>query len=141
VGAFEIIGVPAANEDLAQDEAGRHKFLGYIVRFGPWTQYHSGDTLWYGGMVDHLRPYAIDLAILPINGRAPERRVAGNLNGQEAAELACRIGARLVVPCHYEMFEFNTAAPDTFIATAQKLGQPYQVLRAGERWQSTAMAA
>ena len=46
---------------------------------------------------------------LPINGRAPERRVAGNLSGAEAARLAKSIGARLVIPCHYEMFEFNTA--------------------------------
>jgi hypothetical protein len=34
------------------------------------------------------------------------------------------------------MFEFNTAAPEEFVATAGQLGQPYRVLRAGERWSS-----
>jgi hypothetical protein len=32
------------------------------------------------------------------------------------------------------MFEFNTATPDEFVETATRIGQPYQLLRAGERW-------
>ena len=78
----------------------------------------------------------MDLALLPINGRAPERRVPGNFTGPEAARLAHDIGARLVVPCHYDMFEFNTASPEAFVAEARRLGQPHRVLRAGERWTS-----
>jgi L-ascorbate metabolism protein UlaG (beta-lactamase superfamily) len=50
--------------------------------------------------------------------------------------LAKEIGARLVIPCHFEMFEFNTAAPDEFTSTAAAIGQPYRVLRCGERWSS-----
>jgi L-ascorbate metabolism protein UlaG (beta-lactamase superfamily) len=92
-------------------------------------------------MADRLRPFAVDVAILPINGRAPERRVAGNLNGPEAAKLAKAIGARLVIPCHYEMFEFNTADPAEFIRTAESIGQPYHVLRCGERWESADLRA
>jgi len=85
-------------------------------------------------MVDRLRKWAVDVALLPINGRAPERQVAGNLDGREAATLAREIGARLVIPCHYEMFEFNTAAPDEFVVECRRLEQPSTVLRAGERW-------
>ena len=62
--------------------------MGYVVRFGRWTVYHSGDTVLYDGMVERLGAERIDVALLPINGRAPERRVAGNLNGPEAAALA-----------------------------------------------------
>ena len=80
-----------------------------------------------------VRPFAVDVALLPINGRAPERRVAGNLDGPEAARLARDVGARLAVPCHYEMFTFNTAPPDAFLAACAALGQPCRVLRAGER--------
>jgi L-ascorbate metabolism protein UlaG (beta-lactamase superfamily) len=83
--------------------------------------------------VERLRPFAVDLALLPINGRAPERRVPGNFTGPEAARLAHAIGARLVVPCHYEMFEFNTASPDAFRVEAGRLGQACRILRAGER--------
>lgn len=141
VRGFELTGVPAAHEALETDEAGRHRFLGYLVRFGPWTLYHSGDTVWYEGMEEILRPWRIDLALLPINGRSPERRVPGNLNGREAALLGRRIGARLVIPCHYQMFEFNTASPEEFAAEARALGQPYRLLRAGERWSSLQLTA
>ncbi len=133
---FEIIGVAAAHEQVERDEQGRCLYLGYLVRFGPWTLYHSGDTVLYKGMVERLRPHTPDVALLPINGSAPERRVAGNLDGREAAQLAREIGARLVIPCHYEMFSFNTASPDLFSAEAQRLGQPYRVLRCGERFSS-----
>ena len=55
---------------------------------------------------------------------------------REAAHLARDIDARLVIPCHYEMFEFNTATPEEFVAACGRLGQPHRVLRAGERWSS-----
>ena len=60
----------------------------------------------------------------------------GNLSGPEAAQLGKDIGARTVIPCHFEMFEFNTASPDEFVAECRRLGQPCQVLRCGERWDS-----
>ena len=133
VGDFEFTGIAAAHEELETDAQGRHRFLGYVVRCGPWTVYHSGDTVDYGGLVERLRPFNVDLAILPINGSRPERRVAGNLNGSEAAGLARAINAKLAVPCHYEMFTFNSEPPDEFMAAAAALGQPVRVLRAGER--------
>jgi L-ascorbate metabolism protein UlaG (beta-lactamase superfamily) len=132
VGPYQFAAVPACHEEVSPE------FLGYIVEFGPWRIYHSGDTLLYEGMVERLRPFAVDVALLPINGHVPARRVAGNLNGPEAARLAKAIGARLVVPCHYEMFEFNTADPTEFVRTAESIGQPFHVLRCGERWESAA---
>jgi len=133
-GAFTFTAVPAAHEALELDAQGRHRYLGFVVRCGPWTIYHSGDTVRYDGMAETLRPFGVDVALLPINGRAPERRVAGNLDGREAAELAHAIGAGVVIPCHYDMFAFNTAPPDRFVATCAALGQPCHVLRNGERW-------
>ena len=136
---FYLHAVPAAHETVERDDQERCKFLGYLISFGDWTVYHSGDTVPYGSMVERLSKFSIDVAILPINGRAPERRVAGNLWGREAAELARQISARRVIPCHFEMFEFNTATPDEFAATCESIGQPYDVLRCGERWSSSSL--
>jgi L-ascorbate metabolism protein UlaG (beta-lactamase superfamily) len=140
LGPFQITAVPAAHEELARDGNGRARYLGYVVNcLQPhsgakvWTIYHSGDTVLYPGMVETLAGAGIDVALLPINGRAPARRVAGNLDGREAAELAHHIGAHLVVPCHYDMFTFNTATPDLFVATCEAIGQRYTVLEQGER--------
>lgn len=130
---FALTPVPAAHETLERDARGRLIYLGFVLHAGPFRIYHSGDTLLFEGMEALLRPMQVDLALLPINGRAPERRVAGNLRGGEAARLAHDIGARLVVPCHYEMFEFNTASPDEFVAACDALGQNHRVLGQGER--------
>ncbi|MGD9636041.1 MAG: MBL fold metallo-hydrolase [Pirellulales bacterium] len=132
IGGLEIAAIPAAHNEIDRDAEGRCRYLGYIVRCGDWTIYHSGDTLRYPGMAELLQPFAVDIALLPINGNRPERRVAGNLFGDEAAQLAHDIGARLVVPCHYEMFAFNTEPPDLFVQTCERLGQPHRVLRCGE---------
>jgi len=138
---FEIHAVPAAHEALDRDEYGRHKYLGYVVKFGPWTIYHSGDTVIYDGMEMLLHQWSIDLALLPINGSRPERRVSGNMWGREAAKLAKDIGAGCVIPCHYEMFEFNTESPAAFVEACEAFGQDYKVLKAGERWTSPSAAA
>ena len=139
VAGFTIHAVPAAHNELETDRAGCHKYLGYVVQAGPWTIYHSGDTLRYEGMLEWLRRWPIDIAILPINGNLPERKVAGNLNGTEAATLARDIDAQVVIPCHYEMFEFNTASPEEFITKARALEQPCKVLRAGEHWETSTL--
>jgi L-ascorbate metabolism protein UlaG (beta-lactamase superfamily) len=127
---FRITAVPAAHEDVSPE------YHGYLVQFGHWTIYHSGDTLLYEGMARRLSEFRIDAALLPINGRAPERRVAGNLNAREAAQLGRDIGARTVIPCHYQMFMFNTADPAEFAEAARAIGQPCHILRCGERWES-----
>ena len=138
VAGFEFHGIAAAHNELECDAAGHHKFVGYIIRANGWTLYHSGDTLSYSGLAEKLRRFAIDVAFLPINGNRPERRVAGNLDGREAAHLAHDAGARWVVPCHYDMFDFNTASPDEFIAECKRLGQAHRVMRAGEGWRVSA---
>jgi L-ascorbate metabolism protein UlaG (beta-lactamase superfamily) len=132
LGLFTLHGVPAAHNELERDDRGNCRFMGYILEFGPWKIYHSGDTLWYPGMVETLKPFQVDIALLPINGNDPARGVAGNLNAQEAVELGLAIDAKLVIPHHYDLFAFNTADPQTFIDHAEKMGQPYKVLALGE---------
>jgi len=133
IDVFRITAVPAAHDEVAPN------CMGFVVRFGHWTVYHSGDTRLYPGMAERLKPFGIDVALLPINGAHPERRVAGNLDPQEAAQLSRDIGAACTIPCHYEMFSFNTADPRDFAAAADRIGQRYAILRCGERWSSQSL--
>ncbi|MDB5275740.1 MAG: hypothetical protein JWR61_695 [Ferruginibacter sp.] len=135
---FTFYGIPAKHNEIERDENGNLKFMGYIIEFGPYKIYHSGDTLWFDCMIDLLKPYNVDLAMLPINGNKPERKVAGNLDCTEAANLAKAINAKCVVPCHYDMFSFNTADVNDFIEAAEKINQPYKVLKGGEQFSSNA---
>jgi L-ascorbate metabolism protein UlaG (beta-lactamase superfamily) len=135
VGEFAITAVASAHEEVDRDALERCRYLGYVIRCGPWTIYHSGDTVFYERMVSKLAIHSIDIALLPINGRLPGRGVPGNLDAIEAVRLARQIRARIVIPCHYEMFEFNTVRPDEFVRQARQMAQPYKVLRCGERWE------
>lgn len=136
VGDFRFHGLPAKHNAIERDEQGRCKFMGYVISFGPWCIYHSGDTLWFDEMVPLLKPFGVDVALLPINGNDPARGVAGNLDAREAATLAKRIGAKTVVPCHYDMFTFNTADPADFVREAGEMNQAHCVLKPGERFDS-----
>ncbi len=132
VDGFLFHGIPAKHNEIERDARGNCRFMGYVIEFGEYAIYHSGDTLWFEGMAALLKPYQIDVAILPINGDDPARKVAGNLNAKESVALGKAIGAKLVVPCHYDMFAFNTADVNEFIEEAEKTGQGYKVLRGGE---------
>jgi L-ascorbate metabolism protein UlaG (beta-lactamase superfamily) len=133
IGPFTFNAIPSAHESLETDESNEHKFIGYVIEVGGKTIYHSGDCCIYDGLEERLKRWRIDLAMLPINGQDPARGVAGNFTSEEAAKLGKDIGAGVVIPCHYEMFEFNTVSPQTFVAAADTIGCPYQLLKAGKR--------
>src|SRR5688500_1255328 len=54
---FIFHGIPSAHNELERDENGRCKFMGYVVQFGNFSVYHSGDTLWYDGLEKQLKPF------------------------------------------------------------------------------------
>lgn len=129
---FKFTGIPAAHNLVERNEKGECKFMGFVVEFGNFSVYHSGDTLLFEGLEDILKSFQVDIAFLPINGNKPERKVAGNLNAEEAAALGKEIGAKLIVPHHYHMFEFNTAEPALFASHCDSLGMNYKVMELGE---------
>jgi len=125
-------GITAAHNTVDRDEAGNCKFMGFVATIGDLTLYHSGDTLIHEGLAESLKPFAPDIAFLPINGNKPERRVAGNLDGREAADLGRAIKAGLVIPHHFDLFDFNTADPAFFEEECHKVDQTHRTLNNGE---------
>ncbi len=133
VDGFTFHGIPAKHNEIDRDENDNCKYMGYVIEFGQYKIYHSGDTLWFDEMVDLLKPFNVDVALLPINGNKPERKVAGNLDCKEAVALGKAINAKVVIPCHYDMFEFNTADVNDFVKEAEHTRQRYKVLGGGGR--------
>lgn len=128
---FYIEAIPAAHNTIERDDTGRCRFLGYLITVGPYRIYHSGDTLYYEEMEEKIRSFSPHVAILPINGNLPERKVAGNLNAKEAIDLSKKCAIPYVIPCHYDLFDFNTADINDFIAIAKSAGQAYLILNLG----------
>ena len=99
------------------------RFLGYVVDAGDVRLYHAGDTIAFPGMEAMLRELTVDVAMLPINGRDPEREargIVGNLTEREAAWLAKQIGAGVVLPMHYDLFERNRGYPDHLVQSVER---------------------
>lgn len=102
---------------------GAIRFLGYVVDIDGVRLYHAGDTIHYDGMESSLRALAIDVVMLPINGRDEEREargIVGNLTEIEAASLADEIGASVLVPMHHDLFAWNRGWPAHVIEAVER---------------------
>lgn len=124
------------------DEQGRDRAVGYVVVVNDVRVYHSGDTVYWPGLVERLQELEIDIALLPINGRDWMREregIVGNLTAPEAAELAWQAGIELIVPCHYDGIVGNTVDPGGFASylTRRHPTQAFKLLQQGEELRYT----
>jgi L-ascorbate metabolism protein UlaG (beta-lactamase superfamily) len=101
-----------------RDEKGDLTCLGYVIKGGGLSVYHSGDTWAVPGLVAALKKLGpLDMAFLPINGTDWERTAEnciGNMGALDAAKLAMAVPIDLVIPSHYNLFANNTENPALF---------------------------
>lgn len=112
---YRITALPAAHEELTEDEYGQNLFLGYVIEIGGLRIYHSGDCAPYPGQRETVAALNVDLALLPVNGRDAHRKthgVPGNLTLDESLALVRGAGVPALVCHHWGMFAFNTADPE-----------------------------
>lgn len=108
-----------------------HPYLGYSVDLNGSRLYHAGDSLDYPELAGSLHDLAIDVALLPINGRDSGREeldIVGNMTAEEAADLAARSGVGAVVPMHYGMFANNPGSVREFRERMHDLAPGVEVL-------------
>jgi L-ascorbate metabolism protein UlaG (beta-lactamase superfamily) len=111
VAGIAIHPIPSAHEELSLDDHGRLAALGFVIELGALAIYHPGDCAPYPGLADNLSRFAVDLALLPVNGRDAERAAAGilgNFSLDEAVALAEDRGFGAAIGHHFGMFDFNT---------------------------------
>jgi L-ascorbate 6-phosphate lactonase len=114
----------AVSADQGYSDGGG-RFVGYLVTLGGYAVYHAGDTIVTPGLLAALAGKQVDVALLPVNGRdyfREEQGIAGNLNTREAVDLARRLGAHTLVPCHWDGFARNTEAPGRVVDYAAAEG-------------------
>lgn len=100
ISGIRFSGIASAHETVERDEHVRAKYLGYVLEFGGWTIYHNDDTVRYEGMAEKLRSFRTDVALPPINGRVPEKRVPGNLFGRAwAKDMDAKLVVRAISKC------------------------------------------
>ena len=81
--------------------------FGLIIRANGKTVYISSDTL-YDEKLFEIAQYKPDVTFICINGKL------GNMNVEEAVITAKKIGAKVNIPNHYDMFASNSENPELF---------------------------
>ncbi len=124
---------------LPPERRGTERFIGFVLECDGFTIYHAGDNNGYHGFLERLARWPqFDVMLLPINGRdwfREQQAVIGNFTYREAAQVADRARARLLIPYHYDGFVGNNEYPDALVRYVQSDGPrvPVRVLHVGER--------
>lgn len=114
-GGVRTFVVPARHYEFSYREDTVFDYFGFVFELDGHRIYSSGDTIPFVGQAALLRQLGVDIALLPVNGRDPERDamgIIGNMTVEESATLVNASGCRWVVPCHFGMFAANTVDPD-----------------------------
>ena len=136
IGNLMLTPVAAAHERMETDAAGQHRFLGFGITGPGVALYHSGDCVPYEGLADRVASLGATVALLPVNGRDPERAAAGvpgNFTLDEAAALCRQAGVPEMIAHHWGMFDFNTCDPSSIDAMADAGGSPAVTRPTGDR--------
>jgi L-ascorbate 6-phosphate lactonase len=100
------------------------RYVGYLMNLPGVCIYHAGDTIVSDQLISSLRGKRIDVALLPVNGRDYFRErqgIVGNMNAREAVQLAEALGARVLIPMHWDLVEGNTARPSAVVDEAEAI--------------------
>ena len=103
------------------------RFVGYLVKGPGASVYHPGDTIVTDGLREALSGKPVDVALFPINGRdyyREARGLVGNMDAREAVQLASELGARILVPTHWDAFAGNTVRPGGVLDAVAELAVP-----------------
>jgi len=119
----------ATHTSSIQLEDGRNGYagvpVGFIVTMGGVTVYHAGDTGLFGDMRMIGESHDIDVALLPIGGRF-------TMGPKDALIAAEWIGARCVVPIHYDTFPPIKQDASAFVHALSLRGITGIAMRPGE---------
>lgn len=135
---ISVLPIPAAHEELRQNESGEYYDLGFIFDFGGSTVYHSGDCCPYPGLDERVK--GVDVMIVPVNGRDYYRTKVQNIIGcfdsREASILAKIAGAKLLIPAHFDLYNVNCINPAHFVDELKTVNpkQAFHMFVPGERY-------
>ncbi len=132
LGDVIITAFPCAHTELHRDEEGCYAELSYLIEWDGKKVFFGGDMSMYEGLLESLCAMRPDVMLLPVNGGdwfRTSRGIIGNLDCNEAAELAARVGTGAFIPGHHDLYEAN-GCPDEWIRySAEKFGAPLVLLK------------
>jgi L-ascorbate 6-phosphate lactonase len=104
--------------------------VSYLLSSGGVSTFDGGDTLFYAGYRDVGRRYRVDVAMLNFARNQPDEMFY--MNHAHVVRTAEDLGARLVLPKHYDLWAEFLDDPTPLVARLAARGIPARVLRPGE---------
>lgn len=104
--------------------------VSYVLQSGGVTAFEGGDTLYYSGYIKVGRRFDIDVALLNF-ARNPEGEIY-YMNHAHVARTAQELGAKMVIPKHYDLWEEFLDDPALLSPLLEPKGIKLQILNQGE---------
>ena len=121
VGDFDIIFVDCDHGKEAPDA------VGVVVMVDGKIIYEVGDSCLRLDRIIEI-PQPLDILIVPING------MYGNMNSDEAVELASKLNPCTTIPCHYGMFASHGGDLKRFYDVMHEKRLPALIMQQGEEF-------
>ena len=113
---LEVDVIPAAHPLIECDNNHDLLCVGYILNTQYEKVYISGDTVVKQSILDLVKKLGpIDTVILPVNESnffRERRGIIGNMSVREAFGFAEEVGAKKMIPVHWDMFAENSVSQD-----------------------------
>jgi len=122
--AITITATPARHGPVNGD---RGPVIGFVLSSGNSAGgdvYVSGDTVWYEGVAEVARKFPVQVAIL-FMGAARVAEVGPahlTMTGEEGVEAARAFGESIIIPLHYEGWEYFSEGREVIAAAFEKAG-------------------
>jgi L-ascorbate metabolism protein UlaG (beta-lactamase superfamily) len=101
---------------------------GLLIKFADTVVYHLGDTCLFSDLQLVGRRAPIDVALMPIGGHF-------TMDRHDAVDAAALVGAKTVIPCHYNTFPLIETDADAFKADVEsQTSSSVVVLEPGATW-------
>jgi L-ascorbate metabolism protein UlaG (beta-lactamase superfamily) len=130
-GGAAVHAVPAAHPTIDRDHRGCARCLGFVIEYAGVRVYHAGDGGVHQEVIDAVRRHGpIDTALLPVNecNFFRERQgIIGNMSVREAFGLAVELGARRLVPMHFDMFAPNSVYEEEIELLYRRMAPPFRL--------------
>ena len=128
--------IASAHEQINLDENGDCFELGFKITLGDTAIYHAGDCCIYDKIDENIGH--CDIALLPVNGRdyyrLNECDIVGNMDPREAVTLAEKVGAKMIVPMHFDLYDCNSISAMQFTEYAMSSSVCFHIFKPGEKY-------
>jgi L-ascorbate 6-phosphate lactonase len=104
--------------------------VSYLLQSGGVTAFDGGDTLYYSGYIKIGQRFSIDVAMLNF-ARNPPGEIY-YMNHAHVARTAEELGARMVIPKHYDLWAEFLDDPARLVPLLEPKGIAVKILKQGE---------